>query len=266
MNDPFVLAVLQARMSSTRLPGKVLLRTCGKSLLQHQIERVMRCRSIDRLVVATSTDVSDDPIEALCHSLGVATYRGSLDDVLDRFIQAARPSKPEWLVRLTGDCPLSDPVIVDRVVREAIQGAYDYVSSALHPSFPDGLDAECLRFAVLEQAWREAVLPSEREHVTAFVYGRPERFRLGEIRNGIDLSALRWTVDEPRDFVFVSQVFEHLYAHKPDFLMEDVLQLLDNNSGLGTLNGGIMRNEGYYRSLQFDVAHAATRSQRQDTK
>lgn len=256
MSDTPVLAILQARMSSSRLPGKVLLRTCGKPLLAHQIERVRRCEAVSHLVVATSTDASDDPIEHLCRELGVDVHRGSLDDVLDRFAGAARPFGPEWVVRLTGDCPLADPAVIDRVVRAAMGGGFDYVSSALHPSFPDGLDAECLRAPVLVAAASEARLPSEREHVTAFVYSRSERFRLGEVRNAVDLSALRWTVDEPRDFVFVSQVFERLYPANPRFSMDDVLQLLDNEPILATINGGILRNEGYYKSLQRDAAAA----------
>lgn len=247
-----ILAVLQARMSSSRLPGKVLLRVCGKPLLQHQIERVQRCRALGGLVVATSTHPDDDPIEALCESLGVWIYRGSLNDVLDRFVQAARPYQPEWVVRLTGDCPLADPGVIDRVASMASQGDYDYVSSALHPTFPDGLDAECVRHACLEQAGAEAALASEREHVTSYIYARPERFTLGEIRHPVDLSGLRWTVDEPLDFVFVSQVFERLHPANPAFSMEDVLALLDREPQLARLNGGIVRNEGYDRSLRAD--------------
>jgi spore coat polysaccharide biosynthesis protein SpsF len=258
MNPAPVLALLQARMSSTRLPGKVLLRTCGKPLLQHQIERVRRAAGIDRLVVATSTDPSDDAIAGLCAALDVPIFRGSLDDVLDRFVQGMRPHRPEWVVRLTGDCPLADPDIIDRVIARAKDGGADYVSSALHPTFPDGMDAECVRAAVLEQAWSEAVLPSEREHVTAFVYNRPGRYRLDEVRHGEDLSGLRWTVDEPRDFVFVSQVYEHLYARHPAFGMDDILALVRRMPDLARLNASIPRNEGYEKSLRAD-AHGAER-------
>ena len=257
MTAPGVLAILQARMSSSRLAGKVLLKVCGKPLLQHQIERVQRSTAIGGLVVATSTDASDDAIESLCRALGVAAYRGSLDDVLDRFVQAARIRRPDWVVRLTGDCPLADPAIIDRVIRAALAGGCDYVSSALQPTFPDGLDAECLRMACLEQAWSEACLPSDREHVTSFVHRQPGRFRLAEIRNGHDLSHLRWTVDEPRDFVFVSQIFERLYPSNPAFSMEDVLRLLDAEPALALLNGGIARNEGYFKSLRKDADAAA---------
>lgn len=248
------VAVLQARMSSTRLPGKVLLRTCGKPLLQHQVERVRRCRTIDTLVVATSDSPDDAPIAALCEQIGVAVFRGDLNDVLDRMVNAARPQAPAWFVRLTGDCPLADPAVIDQVVQACRAPGVDYASNALHPSFPDGLDAECMRFAVLEEAWREARKPSEREHVTPFLHTQPQRYALREVRHAPDLSALRWTVDDPADFVFVSQVYEHLYARQPDFGLEDVLALLRAHPELAALNAGTQRNEGYLRSLRKDTA------------
>lgn len=246
------VAVLQARMSSSRLPGKVLLRVGGKPLLQHQIERVGRCRTIDTLVVATSADDSDGPIADLCARLAVPCFRGSLQDVLDRMVRAAQPYRPHWLVRLTGDCPLADADVIDTVVRACRESDADYASNSLRPSYPDGLDAECMRFSALEEAWREARKPSEREHVTPFLHGQPQRYRLQEVRHTEDLSALRWTVDEPADFVFVSQVFEHLLPAKPDFGMADVLRLLRERPELALLNGSILRNEGYERSLARD--------------
>lgn len=240
-------------MGSTRLPGKVLLRTCGKPLLQHQVERVRRSATIDRLVVATSSDPSDAPIQALCDALGVDVFRGSLHDVLDRMVQAARPHAPQWLVRLTGDCPLTDPDVIDRVVRACREPGVDYASNALNPTWPDGLDVECMRFAALEEAWREARKPSEREHVTPFLHTQPQRYRLREVRHDPDLSSLRWTVDDPADFVFVSQVFEHLYAARPDFGMDDVLRLLAERPELAAINGGTLRNAGYLKSLAGDA-------------
>lgn len=248
------VAVLQARMSSTRLPGKVLLLTCGKPLLQHQIERVRRSRTIDTLVVATSDSPGDRPILALCEALGVPAFAGSLEDVLDRMVRAAEPHHPEWLVRLTGDCPLADPALIDEVVRACQQPGVDYASNALQPSYPDGLDAECMRFAALQQAWREARKPSEREHVTPFLHTQPQRFVLRAVRHARDLSALRWTVDDPADFVFVSQVYERLYPRKPEFAMEDVLRLLEEHPELAALNAATARNEGYLRSLAKDGA------------
>ena len=247
------VAVLQARMGSTRLPGKELLRTCGKPLLQHQIERVRRSTLLDALVVATSDSDSDAPVAALCEELGVPVYRGSLGDVLDRMVRAARPHEPRWLVRLTGDCPLADPAVIDDVVRACREDGVDYASNALHPSFPDGLDVECMRFEALEEAWREARKPSEREHVTPFLHTQPQRYRLREVQHAPDLSALRWTVDEAADFVFVSQVFEHLYPANPRFGMDDVLALLRRHPGLARINSGPERNEGYLRSLAQDA-------------
>jgi spore coat polysaccharide biosynthesis protein SpsF len=243
------IAVLQARMSSTRLPGKALLRTCGKPLLQHQVERAARARSLDALVVATSTDRSDDPLEALCRRLGVACHRGSLDDVLDRFVGAATPFAPAYVVRLTGDCPLTDPDVIDRVVAAARQDGVDYASNALEPTWPDGLDVECMRFDALQAAAREATKKFEREHVTPFIHAQPRRFTLRSVRNDPDLSALRWTVDEAADFVFVSQVYEHLYPGQPDFRMADVLRLLEREPQLARINQGLVRNASYARDV-----------------
>jgi spore coat polysaccharide biosynthesis protein SpsF len=250
------IAVLQARMSSTRLPGKVLLRTCGKPLLQHQIERVKRAKRLDALVVATSTEASDDPLQALCEALGLPCHRGSLGDVLDRFVGAARPFAPGWVVRLTGDCPLADPATIDAVIEAGQAPGVDYASNALRPTYPDGLDAECIRWEVLEQAWREARKPSEREHVTPFIHTQPGRFVLREVRHTCDLSDRRWTVDEPADFVFVSQVFEDLYASRPAFGMEDVLDFERRHPEIAQLNRGLLRNAGYARSLERDVQGA----------
>ena len=247
------LAILQARTSSTRLPGKVLKPLLGKPMLARQIERLKRARTLDELVVATSTDPSDDALEALSDAEGVACYRGSLDDVLDRFYRAALMRSPSHVVRLTGDCPLSDPVVVDRTVRFYEEGGFDYASNALEPTFPDGLDVEIFRFSALEEAWREARLPAFREHVTLFIYRHPERFRTGSYRNATNLAHLRWTVDEPSDYEFVKRVYEALYPAKPEFGMEDVIRFIAAHPEACALNSGIGRNEGLARSLQRDA-------------
>ena len=236
-------------MSSTRLPGKVLLRTCGKPLLQHQVERAARAARLDAIVVATSTDASDGPIDELCRRIGVPCHRGSLDDVLDRFVGAAKPLAPAHVVRLTGDCPLADPDVIDRVIAAAQQEGVDYASNALEPTYPDGLDVECMRFDVLECAAREGTKKTEREHVTPFIHPQPQRFRLRNVRNDVDLSALRWTVDEPADFVFVSQVYEHLYPDRQDFRMADILRLLEREPQLARINQGLARNASYVRDV-----------------
>jgi spore coat polysaccharide biosynthesis protein SpsF len=245
-----VIAVLQARSGSRRLPNKVLRDLVGQPMLARQIERVLRATTLDGLVVATTAHAVDDAVEAVCRALPVRCARGSEDDVLDRVVHAVAADAPNWVVRLTGDCPLQDPSVIDEVVQKALSGDYDYVSNTIHPTFPDGLDVEVVRLAVLIDAHANATLPSEREHVTPYVYKHPERYRIGEVRSPIDRSALRWTVDEPRDFELVEQIYRALYPVNPRFGTSDILDLLGARPELATLNTGISRNEGYARSLQ----------------
>jgi spore coat polysaccharide biosynthesis protein SpsF (cytidylyltransferase family) len=245
-----VLALLQARVSSSRLPRKVLKPILGRPMLLHQLDRVRRARSLDALVVATSTDPGDDAIAELCATAGIDCFRGSLDDVLDRFYQAARRYAPEHVVRLTGDCPLADPQLIDRVVNVCRAEALDY--SGAEPSFPDGLDVEVMRFSALEQAWKEATRPSDREHVTQFIDRQRDRFRVRGVASDVDLSHLRWTVDEPADFELVTRIYEALYPSNPAFTTQDILDLLARRPELATLNKGIKRNEGLARSLAAD--------------
>ncbi|HKB12152.1 MAG TPA: glycosyltransferase family protein [Vicinamibacterales bacterium] len=252
MNQPAVpvLAILQARVSSSRLRRKVLKPILGRPMLLHQIDRVRRTRTLDALVVATSTDPSDEAIEDLCATAAVDCFRGSLADVLDRFYQAALRYRPQHIVRLTGDCPLADPELIDRVVNVCIDEELDY--SGAEPSFPDGLDVEAIRFSALEAAWREATRPSDREHVTQFINRQRERFRVRGVANDVDLSHLRWTVDEPADFELVTRIYEALYPTNPAFTTRDILDLLARQPELATLNTGIMRNEGLAKSLAAD--------------
>jgi len=247
-----ILAVLQARVSSSRLPRKVLKPILGEPMLFRQIERIRRSKRLDQLVVATSTDPSDDPLAEACQSRGIALARGSLNDVLQRFVDACGPYAPDTVVRLTGDCPLFDWEVLDQTIELFQSGGYDYACNCEPPTFPDGLDAEVMRYDALLQAHKESVLPSEREHVTQFIRKRPERFRLGNLVSPQDLSALRWTVDEPEDFAFVEAVYTELYAAKPDFLSADILELMARVPTLGQMNQGIIRNEGLLKSLQAD--------------
>lgn len=243
-----IAAILQARMSSTRLPGKVLAPVLGRPMLARQLERLARARRLDRLVVATSTDPGDDPLAALCAELGTACFRGSLDDVLDRFHGALADTGATHAVRLTADCPLTDPALIDALVDFHVAGGYDYASNCVRPTFPDGLDAEILRVDVLERAWREARDPVEREHVTQYVVKRPAVFRIGGLENDEDLSALRWTVDEPADLEFVRAVYAELHPADPAFGWRDVLALVRRRPEIAALNQGFRRNEGLERS------------------
>ncbi|MGO4153381.1 cytidylyltransferase domain-containing protein [Cupriavidus sp. YAF13] len=247
-----VMALLQARSSSTRLPGKVLKPLLGEPMILRQIERLRRARNIDRLMVVTSDSASDDELAARCVEAGVEVFRGSLDDVLDRFYSAVRDIRPQHVVRLTADCPLADPEVIDAVIDFYRDGDFDYASNVLEPTYPDGLDAEVFRFSVLETIWQEASLASQREHVTSFIYQHPERFRLGCLKRESDLSALRWTVDEPSDLEFVTAVYGALYRDNPAFLMADVLRLLAQRPELIEINAGQLRNAGYVKSLVQD--------------
>jgi spore coat polysaccharide biosynthesis protein SpsF len=253
-----ILAILQARVSSSRLPGKVLKPLLGVPMLLRQIERLKKSRKIDRLLVATSAEPADDPIEKLCKENGIACYRGSLNDVLDRFYQATRRFDPEHVVRLTADCPLTDAKLIDEVIGFYLDGGFDYASNAIQATYPDGLDMEVFRSSCLEQAWREAALPSQREHVTPFIHQQPHLFKIGHYKNSSDLSDLRWTVDEPKDFELVTMVYEALYPKNPDFSTQEILQLLDQRPELAHWNTAHQRNEGYQKSLEADLSLTAT--------
>jgi spore coat polysaccharide biosynthesis protein SpsF len=245
------VALVQARMSSSRLPGKVLQDIAGQPMLLRVINRIRHAESIDNAVVVTSTDKYDDDIEALCCENGVAFFRGSLDDVLDRFYQAALYFHVESIIRITADCPLLDPKIVDKIVHTFRNGAFDYVSNTIECSYPDGLDTEVFSFATLKRAWQEALMKSEREHVTPYIYKHPELFRLKNIKHDVDLSSLRWTVDTMRDLEFVRAVYSHF--NDSSFGMSEILLLLRDHHEIFDLNAGQQRNEGYQKSLREDA-------------
>lgn len=247
-----ILAVLQARTESHRLLGKVLKKILGRPMLSLQIERIQHSKRIEKLVVATSTESGDNGIETLCNDMQISCFRGSLKDVLDRFYQAAVPYRPEHVVRLTGDCPLTDPEIIDDVIDFYIKGGFDFVSNALEPTLPDGLDVEVFTFKALEAAWKEAVLPSHHEHVTPFIHENPGRFKIGHYKNTENLSRLRWTVDYPEDFEFVRQIYEALYPGNSGFTTQDILALLDKDPSLSEINIHFERNEGAKRAYEED--------------
>lgn len=244
-----VVAVIQARMSSTRLPGKVMKEVSGKTILGHVVSRVKASRLIDTVAVATTTERTDDLIAEWCAENKVPAYRGSLNDVLDRYFQAAKKFGAKTVVRVTSDCPLIDPALVDRVIEKFSEGGYDHVS--VGPTYPDGLDAEVFSFASLEKAHNEARLASELEHVTPYIWKNPGVFRLASIACGIDLSRMRWTVDDERDLLFVTKIYEGLGSEKL-FHMEEVLEYLERNPKLLEINSATARNEGYARSLKED--------------
>src|SRR5579871_381511 len=248
----FVLAVIQARMTSTRLPGKVLLPILGASMLSRQIERVRRASGLDGLMVATSLDPSDDPLARECERIDVECFRGDLTDVLERFHQAVARTAATEIVRLTGDCPLLCPEIIDRVIAFRAERELDYASNSREPTFPDGMDVEVFTRSALVQARERAVLPSEHEHVTPFIWKHPELFKIGCLTHSSNLSQHRWTVDEHSDYVLICKVFERLYPINPRFGLADILELLSREPELQKINAGLQRNAGYVKSLQND--------------
>ena len=247
------IAILQARMGSSRLPGKMLLPIIdGKGALELMLERASRASHIAKIVVATTTDPPDDGIEVLCDKLGVSCHRGNVEDVLDRF-HGAISEYPEYdtVVRLTGDCPLHDPAVIDMAIAKFRELRVDYLSNVSPPTFPDGLDVEVFSRDTLTRAWREAEKTSEREHVTLFIRKHPEIFSIANMENPSgDLSHLRWTLDEKADMEFITAIFKSLYESNPKFGRNDVLNLLDVHPELAQINTGIRRNEGLEKSLE----------------
>ena len=244
-----ILAIVQARLSSSRLPKKVLQDVCGKPMIIHELERLRNSEQINHIVLATSEDSSDDELAETVASVA-DIYRGNLNDVLDRYYKCAKFYNAEHVVRITGDCPVIDWRIVDEVISRHLSEKNDYTS--LTERFPDGLDTEVMIFSALEKSWKEAKLPSEREHVTQYVKKHTEIFKIGEYDNKEDFSNMRWTVDEPRDLEFIRQIFKALYLKNSDFTTQDVLELLEENPKLKEINCGIERNEGLKKSLQAD--------------
>jgi spore coat polysaccharide biosynthesis protein SpsF (cytidylyltransferase family) len=257
MSGPTVLAVVQARLGSTRLPGKALLDLAGRPMLAHVLDRAAAVPGVDQVVLATTASPEDDVLAAVAHEAGAACVRGSIEDVLDRFRDVLGAHPADVVVRLTGDCPLLDPAVSGLVVAEYLRRAreVDYVSN-VHPStYPDGLDTEVIGAAALEEAWREARRASDREHVTPFLWRQPERFRLANVAHAEDLSSLRWTVDDARDLDFARAVYRVL---SPDggriFGMMELLDVLRAHPDVSSLNAGTRRNEGFERARLADVA------------
>lgn len=241
-------------MGSTRLPGKVLREINGRPMLSYMLERVFAAHSIDSVVLATSIDSSDDPVAELCREDNILCYRGSADDVLDRYYQAARRFKADIIVRLTGDCPLIDPRMIDDVIDAYKNRDYDYVANTIPPKWtvPDGMDVEVFSFQKLEQAWREAKRPSEREHVTFYFWKNPEVFSVYRYNLKEDFSEYRLTVDYPEDFEVVKSIFTSLYPGNPLFTMEDIINFLKDNPDIHKKNRDIEPTRGWQPALEKD--------------
>jgi len=236
-----VLMIIQARMGSTRLPGKSLLQLKGKPVLAHAIARLKKCRFVDHIIVATTTHDRDRVLLDLAQKEGVEGFAGSEDDVLGRYYQAAKRHKPEHVVRCTGDCPILDPQIVDRVIETHLKEGNDYTSNTLQRSFPRGYDTEIMKFTALEKAAAEAKAPYEREHVTPYIWEHPETFELGHVLadEACRQPDLRVAVDTAEDFDLMRKLFDALYGKDPLFSVGDVIELVQKRPELKRINAHI---------------------------
>ncbi len=232
--------IIQARVGSSRLPGKVLLPLAGRTLLERMVERVAAIKSDCEIIVATTTGIEDDRIRDLCRQIGIRCFSGNPTDLLDRHFQAAKELQAEVVAKIPSDCPLIDPQIIDRVLEFYFSGSLDYASN-LHPAtYPDGNNVEVMPFDTLEEAWSEAALPYELEHTTPFIWERPDRYRIGNVawETGLDYSmSHRWTIDYPEDYQFIKTIYDELHNEQhPIFSLYDILNLLDAKPNLSSIN------------------------------
>jgi spore coat polysaccharide biosynthesis protein SpsF len=231
--------IVQARMQSTRLPGKVLLKVKGKPLLVYLLERLLRVKLANEVVIATTTDPSDDPIVEVGKTLGVSVYRGSMENVLDRYLQAAKQFKADVIVRVTADCPLLDPEVVDQVIREFTARDADYASNTLERTWPRGMDVEVFSRKALAEVAADAKTDSEREHVTLGIYTHPEKWRLWSVVSNQNYPLYRWTVDTDADFSLISKILETLYPQDQNFTYETLLFLMKKHPEWAKINAHI---------------------------
>jgi len=244
-----VSAIIQARMNSSRLPGKVMLDVTGRPLLSYMLEALQSCKSLSEVIVATTTSKEDDLIASYAGQMGLPAFRGSEKNVLERYYETAKEYKCKNIVRLTADCPLIQLHICDLIVEQYFRTGCDYIRTGR--TFAEGLDCELFSMNALERAWKEACLDSEKEHVTLYFRKRPDVFKTELVENTTDDSKYRITVDEPEDFLVVKEVIENLYdTDKPYIEIEEIKHFLDSRPELFALNAKIVRNEGLIRSLK----------------
>ena len=236
--------IVQARMGSSRLPGKVMKEVMGKTLLEHLILRLRQVRRSNEIIIATTTDQKDDVIANLAKSCGVKVFRGSEANVLERYYLAAQKYGIDVIVRITSDCPVTDPSIVDKCIEFFLEHQpVDYVSSGIKRTFPRGIDVEVLSFAALERAFKEAMFDNQKEHVTPYIKENPDKFRIASFEGDSDYSAYRWTVDTAEDLDLIKQIYKKLYPEKPVFHMEDILKLFAREPELENINRHVKQKE-----------------------
>ena len=244
-------AIIQARMNSTRLPRKTMKIFCGLPLLHHVVYRTCQSSKIDNCIVATTTNEIDDEIVNYCSNNHIKFFRGSENDVLDRYYHCAKKYNSEIIVRVTADDPFVDYKLIDYSTDKLISNqTLDYVSNTIRPTYPFGLDIESFKFSALEKAFFDSTLESDREHVTPYIWRNDKIFNLYNFINNIDYSHLRWTIDEQEDLDFATEVFNQLYNNKKDFLMDDIIKLTNEQKWINDLLSDNKRNEAYNEQIE----------------
>ena len=229
---------------------------CDAPVIEHVVNRLNKSALIDKIIIATSVDENNKPIIDFCINNDISYFVGSEEDVLDRYYWAAidnNVNDGDVIIRITSDCPLIDPFIVDKVIEEHISNKNDYTANVIECTYPDGLDCEVFNFRVLKDAWINANLSSQREHVTLYIRDNPDKFKLGNVKNDNDFSNLRWTLDEKEDFIFINEIYKNLFNKDSFFSMGDIIQLLNEKPELSDINSKFTRNEGLLKSLKEDV-------------
>lgn len=245
-----IIALIQARTGSTRLPSKVLLKLGDKTVLDRVIERVKQARLIGEVIIATTFSTDDSAIVKIALKNKLRVFCGSQNDVLDRYYQAAKLLQSDHIVRVMADCPLIDPGIIDRVIDKHLKEKNDYTACAYKQTFPDGLDMEALTFRTLEKVWKKARLAHQREHVTLFITSNPHLFKIGNLESEVDLSDKRWVLDEPADYQLIKAIYQQFRHREAEFRYPDVLQFLEQNPDLENINRHIQRNRVLLEALR----------------
>ncbi|WP_446897236.1 cytidylyltransferase domain-containing protein [Clostridium sp. LBM24168] len=242
-----IVCIVQARTGSTRLPGKVLKKICGKTVLEHVIGRLKRVRNIDKIVIATTTKKQDDIIVEIAEKSLVCYFRGSEQDVLSRYYYAAKQYDADIVIRVTSDCPLIDPEVIDNMIEKFKnlnkKENIDYLSNKIKPTYPRGLDVEIFTFDALEKCFREANKDYEREHVTPYIYLNPDKFKFKNYENKEDYSTFRWTLDTKEDLELIEIIYNNLYKENSLFYFEDILKFVLSNPEISKINKNVMQKE-----------------------
>jgi len=251
-NSKKITVIIQVRTGSQRLPKKVLRKILKKPMIWYVLKRVKKIKHIEQIIIATTLEKKDDVIVQIAKENNISVFRGESSDVLNRFYNCAKQFNADPIIRITSDCPLIDPFLVEKILDFYLNHNFDYVSNTLEPTYPDGLDTEIFSFKCLENAVMNAKLKSEREHVVPYIKNHPKKFNLFNYRNEKDLSQYRWTVDEKEDLIFVRKIYNKMKP-KIIFSYQDILEIISEFPDLIEINKNFKRNEGYAKSLQYDT-------------